>query len=107
MFAWVRHHLGVITLCFATWTAGVTIATYRERSALLPEIERAYLDGLRDAGGAVESCRDRPDLCSDTPPIARIQEDDPAWDCTTMGNRKCGDDSHPRIPDTTRRSASR
>lgn len=103
---WLRRNLGVITLCFATWTAGVTIATYRERATWLPEIERAYLDGLRDAGGAVESCRDRPDLCSDVTP-ERIHEDDPRWDCRTMGNGICGDKDTSRIPNTTRRSASR
>lgn len=23
-------------------------------------------------------------------PVPRIEEDDPAWDCTSMGNRRCG-----------------
>lgn len=41
-------------------------------------------------------CAVAPDPVAPTPvttapaPAAAIQEDDPGWDCQTMGNRQCG-----------------
>lgn len=74
-----------LTLAVA-FTLGALVANVRSERARADEIgfyeslladervnaERAYLDGLRDAGGAVESCTDRPDLCSDERPEATL-----------------------------------
>lgn len=39
-------------------------------------------------GGAVVAC-DGPEQDGGAP--TRIEEDDPRWDCRTMGNRTCGE----------------
>ena len=109
---YVRRHIGTILIAFTTWTAGITIATYRERIAT----ECAYHEGTNEGyrNGFAEGKRDRAPLgCvrirklgdgveeivpSECEPTARIEETDPEWDCATMGNRKCGPTATP--PDT-------
>ena len=76
-------HLAALFAAFTIGALSSAVVTERDHAKAIlgyemllgdaqANTERAYLDGLRDAGGAVESCRDRPDLCSDESPKATL-----------------------------------
>lgn len=46
----------------------------------------AFLGSRMSEAGAVEATRDNSAVTVD-----RIEEDDPRWDCRTMGNQRCGE----------------
>jgi hypothetical protein len=85
-----------IVLALTSACAGFAIGHYRQRSILLPEIECAYHEGTNEGyrDGIADS--------------QRIEEDDPRWDCHTMGNRICGDGDTGMYPsDHTTRSVTK
>lgn len=100
---YIRRHMATILIAFTTWTVGVSVATYRERAIANKAItdyavkaECAYHEGSDEGyrNGLAEGRRDRARLMvrdnSDGSQEITIEEDDPAWDCHTMGNRVCG-----------------
>jgi len=70
--------LAHILLCAVLGTAGYAVGMYRTQSQLLPRLEcmyhTGYDEGFRDAAAQ---------------PL-HAEEDEPGWDCRTMGNHKCG-----------------
>lgn len=73
---------------------------------------------LTGCGAAVEASAPPVKTITATPATAGIQEDDPGWDCLTMGNRICGANPIQRteawgafqvgnVPEETRREAFR
>lgn len=81
--------LGFLASLAAAFTIGaLACQVHNDRTIahLNREIDAAYHDGERDAWATIRA-----------ETTQRVMEDDPRWDCKTMGNKICGKPLNPKL----------